>query len=37
MPLPESGLSQFIHAVIKIFGKHLHFVYVIVRKIDIPF
>ena len=23
MPLPESGLSQFIHAIIKILGNHL--------------
>ena len=25
MPLPESGLSQFIHAIIKILGNHLLF------------
>ena len=36
MPLPESGLSQFIHAIIKILESHSLFVYVTVLKIDIP-
>ena len=36
MPLPESGLSQFIHAIIKILENHLLFVHVTVFKIDIP-
>ena len=35
MPLPESELSQFIHAIIKIVGNH--FVYVTVFNIDIPY
>ena len=36
MPLPESGLSQFVYAIIKILGKTIYyFVYVTVLKIDI--
>ena len=35
MPLPESGVSQFIHAIIKILGNHLLFCVCDLLQIDI--